>query len=56
MKTVKIIINIILGLLSFMVFNESDTFLPNIIGLFCIALLIAINVDGDAIEQIQKNK
>ena len=42
----KMAINIILGILGlFLVFNESDTFTPNFVGLACFALLIYINRD-----------
>lgn len=44
MKTLRLIINIILGIIGlFLVFNESDTFTPNFVGLGCFALLIYIN-------------
>ena len=51
MKTIKIIrlvINIILGIGCFGVFNESDSFTPNLIGLVCFLALLAINPLGDA--------
>lgn len=41
MKTLSIIIDIILSIVGIaLVFNESDTFTPNIIALACFALLI----------------
>ena len=45
MKTFKTIINIMLGIGFFAVFNESDTIIPNLIGLACFAALIIINGD-----------
>lgn len=59
MRTVKIIrlvINIILAMGCFMVLNESDSFTPNIIGLACFALLIAINPHGDVWMQFHDDK
>lgn len=40
MKTLSIIIDIILCIGLVLVFNESDTFVPNLIALACFALLI----------------
>ena len=40
MKTLSIIIDILLCLGIFLVFNESETFMPNIIGLACAAALV----------------
>lgn len=40
MKALSIIIDIILALGIFLVFNESATFVPNLIGLACAAGLI----------------
>jgi hypothetical protein len=54
MKALRIIISIILALGGMMIFNESDTFLPNFIGLACLALLVAINIDKDTLEKIQR--
>lgn len=51
MKTIKTIINIMLGIGFFAVFNESETFWPNIIGLACFAALIIINGDYKAEQQ-----
>jgi hypothetical protein len=53
MKTLRLIINIILGICGFAIFNESDTFAPNVFGLFCLALLVAINVPADAWRQLR---
>ena len=41
----KWVVNIILGLGCWLIVNESDTFVPNFIGLACAALLIVINRD-----------
>lgn len=43
----KWVINIILGIGVFLVFNESDTFIPNLVGLACAALLVVINREKD---------
>ncbi len=53
MRTLRLIINIILGICGFAIFNESDTFAPNVFGLFCLALLVAINIDEDTLRKIQ---
>lgn len=53
MKTIKLILSIILALGGMLVFNESDTFTPNFIGLVCLALLVVINADKATIEKIQ---
>ena len=53
MKTFKLIISIILAIGGFAIFNESDSFAPNIFGLFCLALLVAINVPADAWHQLK---
>jgi len=53
MKTLRIIISIILAIGTFAVFNESESFKPNLFGLICFALLIAINVPADAWEQLK---
>lgn len=39
--------NIILGLGCWLIVNESDTFVPNLVGLACAALLIVINKDNN---------
>ena len=52
-KTFKTIINIALGFGTLLVFNESDTFMPNFIGFACLALLLAINIDEDTLRKIQ---
>jgi len=56
MKTLRLIINIILGFGCFLVFNDSESFIPNFIGLACFALLIAINPTGDAWMQTHDKK
>lgn len=51
MKTLRILrfmANVILAAGCLLVFNESDTFVPNFIGLACGVLLIVINPHGDA--------
>lgn len=40
MKLISLIIDIVLGLGIMLVFNDSDTFTPNFIGLSCFGLLI----------------
>ena len=55
MKTIKLIINIILGIGCFLIFNESGNFTPNFIGIACLALLVVFNVDYDVIEQIRNH-
>jgi hypothetical protein len=39
-----------------MVLNESESFTPNLIGLACFALLIAINPNGDVWMQFHDDK
>lgn len=53
MKTLRLILSIILAIGGFAIFNDSDTFIPNLVGLFCLALLVAINVPADAWEQLK---
>lgn len=53
MKTIKLIINIILGFGCFLMFSESDNFLPNLIGLACAILLVVVNASDDAFEQLK---
>lgn len=40
MKALSIIIDVLLCIGLFLVFNESSTFVPNIIGLACAAVLV----------------
>lgn len=40
MKALSIIIDILLGIGISLVFNESETFVPNFIGLACAAILV----------------
>lgn len=54
MKTIKIILTIIFALGGLMVFNESESFTPNFIGLACWAVVIAINADKATINKIQR--
>lgn len=53
MKTLRIIISIILAIGGFAIFNEGDSFVPNMFGIFCLALLVAINVPADAWQQLK---
>ena len=53
MKTIKIILTIIFALGGLMVFNESESFTPNFIGLACLALLVVVNIDKDTLDKIQ---
>lgn len=55
-KIIRLIINIILGFGCFLVFNDSESFTPNLIGIACFALLIAINPTGDAWMQTHDKK
>ena len=43
MNAVKLIINIVLAVGCFLVFNESDSFTPNFVGLACFVVLLYIN-------------
>lgn len=53
MKAVKTIANIVLAFGAVLIFNESSTFVPNILGLACMALLIWINADKeDAYDEV----
>ena len=54
MKTIKIILTIIFALGGLMVFNESESFFPNFIGLACWAVVIALNADKATINKIQR--
>lgn len=56
MRTIKTIINILLGIGLMCVFSEGDSFVPNLFGLACFALLIAFNAPSSMINRIQKNK
>ena len=53
MKTLKLIISIMLAIGGFAIFNESESFAPNVFGIFCLALLVAINVPADAWHQLK---
>ena len=37
-----------------MIFNEGDSFTPNFIGLACLALLVVINADKEALDKLRK--
>lgn len=54
MKTFRIIMSILLALGGMLVFNESSSLTPNFIGILCWALLVAINIDKDTLEKIQR--
>jgi cell shape-determining protein MreD len=54
MKTLRTILTIIFALGGMMVFNESETIIPNLVGLACWAVVIALNADKATIEKIQK--
>lgn len=53
MKTLRTILSIALALGGMLIFNESDTIMPNFIGFACLALLVAINIDEDTLRKIQ---
>lgn len=53
-KTFKNIINIALGFGTLLMFNESDHFFWNLVGIACFAILIVVNCDKEVIEKIQK--
>lgn len=48
LQAAKWVVNIILGLGCWLVVNESETFIPNLVGLACAALLIVINRERGA--------
>ena len=50
-KTLKTIINIALGFGTLLVFNESDYFVWNLLGIACFACLIFLNSTDNCIEQ-----
>ena len=50
-KTFKTIINITLGFGTLLVFNESDYFVWNLVGIACFACLIFFNSTDNCIEQ-----
>lgn len=54
MKTLRIILSIILALFGMMIFNEGNSFTPNFIGLACLALLVVINADKEALDKLRK--
>ncbi len=45
-------VKIALGLGSFMVFNDSDTFMPNFLGIVCIAALVAVESIHNTYKQV----
>jgi hypothetical protein len=54
MKTLRIILSIILALGGMLIFNEGNSITPNFIGLACLALLVVINADKEALDKLQK--
>ena len=50
MKTLKLFASILLGLGCFLIFNESESFAPNLVGIACAALLVYINRNNTAVE------
>lgn len=55
-RNIRLAVNILLGCGCLLVFNESSNFKPNLIGLACFALLIAINPTGDVWMQANNNR
>ncbi len=53
MRTLRTILSIVLALGGMLIFNESDTLMPNFIGLACLALLVAVNIDEDTLHKMQ---
>ena len=47
MKTLKTIANIALAFGVMLIFNESNTFWPNLIGIACLAALVWLNSDRE---------
>ena len=54
MRTLKTIVNIILGFGCMAIFNDSASFMPNFFGLACFVLLIVINAPDSLINKLQK--
>ena len=54
MKTIKTIVNIILGLGCCFIVNEGDDLTPNFVAIACFALLVVLNADKATIEKYQK--
>ena len=55
MKTLRIILSIILAVGGMLTFNENFSVLYlNFIGLACLALLVVINADKEALDKLQK--
>ena len=51
MKHFKQLLNLALCVGVVLVFNESDTLLPNLIGLACLALLVGLNGNTNKSEE-----
>lgn len=45
MKTIKLIVTIVLGIISLAIFNEGESFVPNFVGMAAFALALYINRD-----------
>lgn len=45
MKVIKFILNVVLGLGTWLILNESDNILPNLIGMACFVTLLWLNRD-----------
>lgn len=45
MKAIKIIATIVLGIVSLAIFNEGESYLPNLVGMAAFALALYINRD-----------
>lgn len=52
MKTIRLIASILLAIGGFAVFNEGN-FTWNFVGLACLVLLVAINIDKETLDKIQ---
>lgn len=53
MKTLRLIVSILLAIGGFAVFNDSGNFTWNFVGLACLVLLVAINIDKETLDKIQ---
>lgn len=48
LNTIRWCANIVLGLGCWLIVNEGESLVPNLVGLACAALLVIINRDNDA--------
>ena len=55
-RYLRLAVNFLLLCGCFLVFNESESFTPNLIGLACFAMLIVINPTGAAWMQTHDKK